>query len=156
MPHEPCKISVQKFRSPGGSADILEKRMGGINPIHLHWRWQTPRWVFKQPSPSCGREGGGQNDQSLLTQNIRGIERRGKSLQLLSMSTFKSISVIFRSVQYWGHQRSSNVKWNPIFLQKCVIISETIMGKRTRKHSIALELLFRLTLSGVRWTSIRL
>ena len=58
MPHEPCKISVQKFRSPGGSADILEKRMGGINPIHLHWRWQTPRWVFKQPSPSCGRGGG--------------------------------------------------------------------------------------------------
>ena len=115
MPHEPCKISVQKFRSPGGSADILEKRMGGINPIHLHWRWQTPRWVFKQPSPSCGREGGGQNDQSLLTQNIRGIERRGKSLQLLSMSTFKSmfchfsLSSILRSSEVIKCQVKSHI-----------------------------------------------
>ena len=48
---------------------------------------------------------------ALLIQIPKGLERSGKNVRFLSVNAFKSTSVIFHSGQYWGHQRSSKVKY---------------------------------------------
>ena len=71
---------------------------------------------------------------------------RIKSVRKHLLSSTIFTKMIFRSGQYWGHQRSSKVKLWQYFIpfRKYARVSDTILGRRKgKKQSIDLELFFR-------------
>ena len=119
--------------------------------------WSFANWINPRTDGGLGQlrtDGGGGSVYPPFPQRSPKqcvLARIQKSVRKISSSSTVFMKVILRSGQYWGHQRSSKIKFTEFhtkFSEMCYYLSILVRGPG-KKHSIALELFFR-------WHGIRL